>query len=234
MPEKSISNFIIENGETDRMRYFKVKNFEKYQPKRRTKHQPWVCLYVNWTQDWAVTQLHDSYKAHWACLVCTAHTTDNRIPYDPVWIKRQHNLNTNVDLKVFEKLGLIELWDAKTEIQQNEKSTENRVKEKKVKESKAFSYDIKLVALFDEDWNDLPRKDGNRKKAQEDWMKTVGKDIAKLHPVFRKKLKQFKKSVEGREKNFIKTGQTFIHNWQDLEFDNVPTDKNDKTGGAVL
>ena len=221
-------------GKQVEMEYFRVKNFDKYQPKRKTKHQPWVCLHANWTQDWAVTQLHDSYKAHWACLICTAHTTDNRIPYDPIWIKRQHNLNTNVDLKVFEKLGLIELWGAKNEIPQKEKDTESKVKEKKRKESKAILHDPKLVALFDTDWSDLPNKAGNRKKAQEDWMITVGKDIIKLHPIFRQKLKEFKKDSEGKEKGYIKTGQTFIHQWQDLEYDNTPTDNNEKTGGVVL
>ena len=71
------------------MDYFRVRNFEKYQPKRKTKHAPWVCLYVNWINDWAIGQLHDSHKAHWIGLICVAHTTNNQIPYDAVWIKKR-------------------------------------------------------------------------------------------------------------------------------------------------
>ena len=216
------------------MKYFRVKNFDKYQPKRLNKHQPWVCLYVDWSGDWAVAQLHDSYKAHWVCLICTAHTTDNRIPYDSLWIKKQHHLKTPVNLKVFEKLGLIEPIDTVSEIAQEpvENRKSPKIKENKRKENK---YDPEKIELFEDDWRRLPRKDGNKQKALKNWMESVGKDIAKMHPIFRQKLKLFCKSVEGREKKFIKTGETFMNQWQDLEFDtSSPSTKLDKTGGAVL
>ena len=91
------------------------------------------------------------------------------------------------------------------------------------------------IELFEDDWRRLPRKDGNKKKALKHWMESVGKDIAKMHPLFRKKLTCFCKSVAGREKQFIKTGETFMNQWQDLEFDSSsPSTKLDKTGGAVL
>ena len=44
-----------------------------------------------------------------------------------------------------------------------------------------------------------------------------------------------KKFLSSREKQFIKTGETFMNQWQDLEFDSSsPSTKLDKTGGAVL
>ena len=216
------------------MKHFRVKNFERYQPKRLNKHQPWVCLYVDWTSDHAVSKLHDSHKCHWVCLICAAHTTDNRIPYDSNWIKTEHHLRSQVDLKVFEKLGLIEIIDPVSEIAQE--SVENRkspkIKEIKRKENK---YDPEKMELFEDDWRRLPRKDGNKQKALKYWMETVGKDIAEMYPIFRKKLQLFCKSVEGREKKFIKTGETFMNQWQDLEFDaSSQSTKLDKTGGAVL
>ena len=215
-------------------KFFRVKNFDKYQPKRLNKHQPWICLYVDWSNDWAVMQLHDSYKCHWLALICTAHTTDNRIPYDSKWIKTQHGLRTPVKLEVFEKLGLIEIIDPLCEIAQEpiENNKSPKIKENKVKENK---YEAHKIELFEDDWRRLPRKDGNKKKALKHWMESVGKDIAKMHPLFRKKLTCFCKSVAGREKQFIKTGETFMNQWQDLEFDSSsPSTKLVKTGGAVL
>ena len=91
------------------MKYFSVKNFDKYQPKRRGKNVPWIRLYVNWMNDWAIGQLKDSEKAHYAGLLCIASRTDNRIQRDPVWIKRQLQATSNVNLEKFETLGLTEV-----------------------------------------------------------------------------------------------------------------------------
>ena len=213
------------------MDYFRVRNFEKYQPKRKTKHAPWVCLYVNWTNAWAVGQLHDSYKAHWIGLICVAHTTNNQIPYDAVWIKKRCGFSSPVKIELFEKLGLIEKLDAKTKKHANEKVYENIIEYKRIKEKE---YDSKLIELFDKDWEELPRKEGNRKKAMDCWMTTVGFNLSKAHPKFKKQLQDFKKSVEGREKKYIKTGEVFMRNWESLVFDTSPNIKPSKTGGAIL
>ena len=55
-----------------------------------------------------------SYKAHWVGLLSIAHTENNRIPYDPVWIKRRCIFNSPVKLDVFIELGLIEILDNKS------------------------------------------------------------------------------------------------------------------------
>ena len=61
----------------------------------------------------AVSQLGDTAKAHWIGLLSIAHTENNHIPYDPVWIKRRCIFNSPVKLDVFFKLGLIEILDNK-------------------------------------------------------------------------------------------------------------------------
>jgi hypothetical protein len=94
--------------------YFRVKNFEKLQPKRNGKNAPWIRLYANWMMDSAVSQLGDTAKAHWIGIISVAHTESNRIPYDPVWIKRRCIFNSPVKLDVFIKLGLIEILDNKS------------------------------------------------------------------------------------------------------------------------
>jgi hypothetical protein len=51
--------------------------------------------------------------AHWIGIISVAHTESNRIPYDPVWIKRRCIFNLPLKLDVFIKLGLIEILDNK-------------------------------------------------------------------------------------------------------------------------
>jgi len=128
------------------MKYFKVKNFEKYQPKRNGKHAPWIRLYHTWSMDWAVGQLHDSHKAHWIGLICAAHTTDNQIPYDNKWLKKQCGFNSPVKIELFESLGLIEILETESEIKiPRERKKEKKKKEKKEKGEKAENINSKKV-----------------------------------------------------------------------------------------
>jgi len=214
------------------MKYFRVKNFEKYQPKRLNKHQPWVCLYVNWTKDWAVMQLNDSQKGHWACIICTAHENDNFIRYDSVWIKQQHSLSTSVNLVLFEKLGLIEVCSASMEIAQKTPQKQNPDKLNKIKD-KLNIYTEKQNTLFELDWNDLPRKEGNKEKAKKDWLKSKCDETNR--EFFLGQKNAFKKAMSGRVKKYIATGQTFFHNWENMTWDESPDiAQYQKTGGAVL
>ncbi len=118
------------------MKSFKVKNFEKYQPKRNGKHAPWIRLYHTWNLDPAVGQLCDSHKAHWIGLICIAHATNNEIPWDSKWIKKRGCFDSNVNLDKFESLGLIEILCNKGEKDGEQKKPIERKKEKKKKEKK--------------------------------------------------------------------------------------------------
>ena len=99
------------------MKYFRVKNFEKLQPKRQGKTAPWIRLYHTWNMDSAVGQLHDSHKAHYIGLLSIAHTENNRIPFDNKWIKKRGLFNSPVKLELFVKLGLIEILDNESVLQ---------------------------------------------------------------------------------------------------------------------
>ena len=111
---------------------FKVKNFDKLQPKRNGKNAPWIRLYANWMMDSAVGQLGDTAKAHWIGLLSIAHTEDNQIPFDPIWIKRRGLFNSPVKLEVFLELGLIEILDNKSVSKSKQKKPVVREKERVV------------------------------------------------------------------------------------------------------
>ena len=113
------------------MKYFKIKNFEKYQPKRKGKTAPWIRLYAHWNNDWAIGQLVDSHKAHFTGLLLVAHATNNQIPWDTKWLKTQIQASSNVKIEVFEKLGLIEVLDNIDETQEEKKVPEGRGEEKR-------------------------------------------------------------------------------------------------------
>ena len=114
------------------MRYFKVKNFDKLQPKRNGKNAPWIRLYANWMMDSKMGQLGDTAKAHWIGLLCIAHTEDNQIPYDPIWIKRRGLFNSPVKLETFLELGLIEILGNKSVSKSKQKKPVVREKERVV------------------------------------------------------------------------------------------------------
>ena len=114
----------------EKIRKFKVTNFDKLQPKRNGKNAPWIRLYANWTQDSKMGQLGDTAKAHWIGLLCIAHTEDNQIPYDPIWIKRRGLFNSPVKLEVFLELGLIEILGNKSVSKSKQKKPLVREKER--------------------------------------------------------------------------------------------------------
>jgi hypothetical protein len=110
LPAPSIEGaFLSQTGYT--LNYFRVKNFEKLQPKRQGKSAPWIRLYHTWNMDSAIGQLHDSHKAHYIGLLSIAHTENNQIPFDNKWIKKRGLFNSPVKLELFVKLGLIEILD---------------------------------------------------------------------------------------------------------------------------
>ena len=209
------------------MKWFKVKNFEKYQPKRNGKNAPWIRLYHNWNHDSAIGQLHDSYKAHWIGLLSIAHTENNQIPYDPVWIKRRGCFGSNVKLELFEELGLIEILGDKIE---KEGETKIHIEKEKKRKKEKYIPDMNQCEMenaFEEDWNSYPRKAGDKAKALAYYKKTVGKNLEKNRPLFQQKMQAYVQSVEDR--GYLKHGETFFKNWESLEVDKVH-----KNGAAVI
>jgi hypothetical protein len=67
--------------------------------------------------------------------------------------------------------------------------------------------------FFEEDWLAYPRKEGNKKTAKKDYLKTVNSDLKREQ--FLVKMGQYVKSME--DKKFLMYGSTFFHQWEDLE-----------------
>ena len=75
---------------------------------------------------------------------------------------------------------------------------------------------------FEEDWNLYPRKAGNKIKARVCYHKSVGKDPEKRKQ-FLEKMQDY---VLNTDAEYLKHGETFFRNWQDLVVDTFKSRKN--------
>jgi hypothetical protein len=95
--------------------------------------------------------------------------------------------------------------------------------------------DMKVILeAFEEDWLTLPRKSGKKDKAFKKYKSTVGNNLPKNRPLFQSKVAQFNKAMEGREKQFIPMGDTFLNNWQSMEWDEAPNGNNGNQGDGKI
>jgi hypothetical protein len=78
---------------------------------------------------------------------------------------------------------------------------------------------------FKEDWIIYPRKAGDKGKALSCYRKTVGNNLKVNRPLFLEKMKAYVGSVD--DPGFLKHGETFFRNWQDLEVSNIKPMKNE-------
>jgi len=92
---------------------------------------------------------------------------------------------------------------------------EVRSKKKEVEEYKHIA--CGKNSNFEMCWEKYPRKAGNKKKAQSCFEKTVNSD-AKLS-AFLDKMESYVASVQ--EAGFLKHGETFFRNWNDIEIDTI-------------
>lgn len=90
------------------MKFFRIKNYEKYQGRSDGNGKPWIKLHKKITNDWAYGQLHDSHKTAYIHMLLSADTVGNRFPYDSRSLRRQLQVSSPVKTEVFEFLGLIE------------------------------------------------------------------------------------------------------------------------------
>lgn len=79
------------------MRYFKVKNLEKYQH-YHTRNPPWIKLHQVSTSDPEFVCLPDAAKAHLMLIWLLASRLDNRIPHDEHYVRTQIGARDRVDL----------------------------------------------------------------------------------------------------------------------------------------
>lgn len=90
------------------IKYFRVKNFEKFQNYKDGRDQPWIKLHLHYLSSYEFSKIPDSSKAHLFLIFLLAQTVSNKIPFDPSWVAGRIQADTRVDLNLFLSLGFIE------------------------------------------------------------------------------------------------------------------------------
>lgn len=90
------------------MRTFSVKNYERFQH-YKDRAPPWIKLYNELLDDYDFGLLPDASKMHLIAIWLLASRSENKIPYDPTWVARRINANSEVDLALLAASGFIVL-----------------------------------------------------------------------------------------------------------------------------
>lgn len=84
--------------------YLQVKNWTRYQhfggAALNGGVPPWIKLYVSVLDDYLFCQLTDSEKCHLMLIWVLAARLHNRIPNDPVWLKKQINVTCDIEKSI--------------------------------------------------------------------------------------------------------------------------------------
>ena len=88
--------------------YFSISNWQEFQH-YKDRNPPWIKLHNQLLDNYEFEQLTDATKGHLLCIWMLASRTNNKIVYDPSWVKRKIGANSNVDLKSLINAGFIEL-----------------------------------------------------------------------------------------------------------------------------
>jgi hypothetical protein len=177
------------------VRTFSVKNFDRFQH-YKDRSPPWIKLYNELLDDYAFSALPDASKFHLVAIWLLASRTDNRIPYDPVWVAARISARNRVDLDGLAQAGFIIAISDATEDgaarkQDASKPLDQRRVETETEES--ISPSPKRASRLPDDWM-LPddwrtycrenRPDLNADAVAEDfrdyWRARAGPDAAKL------------------------------------------------------
>src|SRR5258708_502836 len=93
---------------TEMMTTFSVRNFEKFQH-YKDRSPPWIKLYNELLDDYDFGKLPDASKMHLIAIWLLASRSDNKIPYDSVWIGRRINATEPINLNLLLEAGFIKL-----------------------------------------------------------------------------------------------------------------------------
>lgn len=88
------------------MKTFSVKNFERFQH-YKDRAPPWIKLYNELLDDYEFGLLPDASKMHLIAIWLLASRSDNKIPYDPMWVARRINATEPVNLAALLDAGFI-------------------------------------------------------------------------------------------------------------------------------
>ena len=123
------------------IRYFSVVNLGDHQH-YRDRNPPWIKLHTKTLESYDFGRLQDASKAHLMLIWLLASRTENRIPYDPIWVGGAIHAREPVDLDALQAAGFIavegnacgalaeRLQDARPE-REGEGETEGKVETRK-------------------------------------------------------------------------------------------------------
>lgn len=89
------------------MRYFSVKNFERWQH-YKDRRPVWIKVYNSLLSDYAFSQIPDAVKWHLIGIWLLASQHGNRLPFDGRWIGERIGATVEVDLEMLLRFEFIE------------------------------------------------------------------------------------------------------------------------------
>ena len=88
------------------MNFFRIKKYDEFQH-YKDRNPPWIKLHRTIFTDYEFSCLQDASKLQLILIWMLASQLENKIPYDPDWVKSQIGVKGKVDLKVLENKGFI-------------------------------------------------------------------------------------------------------------------------------
>ena len=108
------------------MKYFRIKNFEKFQNQLKSSSQPsWIRLYTALLDDYEFGDLPDKEKGQLLMLWLLASRKENKLPWDSEWLKTKCSLQGEIDLGLLMQTGFIETIDDNAETPMQEKKMDS-------------------------------------------------------------------------------------------------------------
>lgn len=210
--------------------YFVIKNWSKYQH-YKDRCPPWIKLHATIFEDYDFDRLQDASKLLLVLIWVLASKLGEkipRIPNDPDWIKRKIHINGTLNLKPLFNAGFLIMEQGDSEplagclqdaITETEGETET--------ETETEGDPTIPEEEFEKDWAMYPRKAGDKKKAFSCWMKTVWKKGEDARYNFIQKIIDYTASFD--DTSFMKHGETFFRNWENIEIEKKQEKKQPKS-----
>lgn len=140
-------------------KYFSVRDYDKYQHyKDRTP--PWIKLYNHILDDDDFEDLPDTTKYHFLAITLLASRTNNKMKYDPAYIKRKISAKTNVNLDLLKDSEFIKIIGDSTS--NDSKTLAEREQDASTEREKRERREEKIYTCFSEFWNLYPKRKGKR------------------------------------------------------------------------
>ena len=151
-----------------------------------------------------------------------ASQTENRLPCDEVWLKKQIGVNNPVNLKpLFDKCFIELIPHASTGSEGMIATCKQGVEGDGGTETETYkpTETETYIRWFDEDWLAYPRKAGSKSKAKSAYLKSV--TTPEKRKQFQDKTRAYLESC--RDPKYYKQGETWFRGWEDHVIDELET-----------